>query len=61
MLFFIPDLAKPLLLSLLKKNKIPGNEKNATEDDGEEGVDGGLKRILQMEIDFKLPSKIISL
>ena len=57
----MPDLAKPLLLALLKNNKSSRNENNATEDDGEEGVDGGLKRILQMEIDFKLPSKIISL
>lgn len=57
----MPDLAKPLLLALLKKNKSSRNENNATEDDGEEGVDGGLKRILQMEINFKLPSKVIFL
>ena len=57
----MPDLAKPLLLALLKKNKISRNENNPTEDDREEGVDGGLKRILQMEINFKLPSKVIFL
>ena len=57
----MPDLAKPLLLALLKNNKSSRNENNATEDDGEEGVDGGLKRILQMEINFKFPSKVIFL